>query len=452
MPNLSLYRLLPGIVLGLCVHLPAARAQLSLTGQLRTRTELRDGQGTLPARNAVPALFTSQRTRLHFGYTGYRFKLFTVVQDVRVWGQDASTIHRNTAEANDGLMLHEAWGEVALTDTASDAGELLLKVGRQELVYDDVRLLGNLDWLQGARRHDLALLKYHFHDWQAHLGVAFNQNREGKAGTVYAGTPAGYAAGTNGQNTLYKSMQFGYLGRKLQNGNASLLVLKDDFNRYVVHEDKSRTYTRGAWSRVTAGGYLSAQWAQKLSLTASAYYQAGKDRDGTRLSAYLLSAYTLYPVSRRWSLGPGVDYASGGGTATRSRRFDPLYGTPHKFWGYMDYFYVADGFGNNGLVDYYLKTRFKARENLLFTLDAHQFTTSNSVTAGDGTRLDRNLGTELDLVVSYNLTRAINLEGGYCTLFATPTLAAEAVKNVPDARRQANWAYLMISLKPNLLK
>ena len=445
-------RLLLGAVLGFCLHLPAARAQLSLTGQLRTRTELRDGQGTLPGRHTVPAFFTSQRTRLNFGYTGYRFKLFTAVQDVRVWGQDASTTHRNTLEANHGLMLHEAWGEIALTDTASTAGELLLKVGRQELVYDDVRLLGNLDWLQQARRHDLALLKYHWHDWQAHLGAAFNQNREAKAGTVYQGVPVGYAAGTNGQNTLYKSMQFLYLGRKLRGGNASLLVLKDDFNRYVTLEDKSRTLTRGVWSRVTLGGYLSTLWAQKLSLTGSAYYQTGKDRDGTNLSAYLLSAYAMYPVSRRWSLGPGVDYTSGGGNATRSRRFDPLYGTPHKFWGYMDYFYVADGFGNNGLVDYYLKTRFKARENLLVSLDAHQFTTSNAVTAGDGTDLDRNLGTELDLIVSYNLTKTINLEGGYCTFFATPTLPAEAVKNTPNARHQANWAYVMIAIKPDFLK
>jgi hypothetical protein len=113
---------------------------------------------------------------------------------------------------------------------------------------------------------------------------------------------------------------------------------------------------------------------------------------------------------------------------------------------------VADGFGNNGLVDYSLKTRFKARENLLFSLNAHQFTTSNAVTAGDGTTLDRNLGTELDLIVSYNLTKTINLEGGYCTLFATPTLASEAVKNNPTARLQANWAYLMISIKPDFLK
>ncbi len=118
----------------------------------------------------------------------------------------------------------------------------------------------------------------------------------------------------------------------------------------------------------------------------------------------------------------------------------------------MDYFYVADGFGNNGLVNYYLKSRFKAGENLLVMLDAHQFTTSNQIMTGEGIALDRNLGTELDLIISYNLTKVINLEGGYCTMFATPALASETVKNIANAGLHANWAYLMISIKPDFLK
>jgi hypothetical protein len=276
-----------------------------LTGQLRTRSELRDGQGTLTGKGAVPAFFTSQRTRLNFGYTGQRFKLFTAVQDVRIWGQDASSINRNTLDANDGLMIHEAWGEIMLLDTSASIENLSLKIGRQELVYDDVRLLGNLDWLQQARRHDMALLKLEDHGWMAHLGVAFNQNRELKAGNVYNGTPAGYTAGTNGIGTLYKSMQFLYLGRKFQTGNASFLFLKDDFNKYHL-EETSKIYDRGVWSRLTTGAYISTNVFKKLSLAASAYYQAGKDKDGNKLNAYLLSAYTLYPVSKKLYIGAGI--------------------------------------------------------------------------------------------------------------------------------------------------
>src|SRR5687768_15997610 len=95
-----------------------AYPQLHLNGQLRTRSEYRDGQGTLLSKNADPAFFTSQRSRFGIGYTGNRFCLYTVVQDVRVWGQDASTINRTTQDACNGLMMHEAWAEFFLLDTA----------------------------------------------------------------------------------------------------------------------------------------------------------------------------------------------------------------------------------------------------------------------------------------------------------------------------------------------
>jgi hypothetical protein len=172
------------------------------------------------------------------------------------------------------------------------------------------------------------------------------------------------------------------------------------------------------------------------------------------MDAYLLSAYTLYPVSKNLSIGPGIDLTSGNNTSqtgNTNRQFDPLYGTPHKFWGTMDYFYVADGFGKNGLVDYYLRTRYKANSKLLLSLDAHQFTASNKVMSGDGVELDRNFGTELDLTASYSLTKLITIEGGYSSFFATPTLASSAVKNVGNADLQANWAYLMINIKPDFL-
>jgi hypothetical protein len=246
-------------------------------------------------------------------------------------------------------------------------------------------------------------------------------------------------------------MQFLYLGRKIRTGNASLLFLKDDFNKYHM-EDLNRVNDRGVWSRYTTGFYLSATTLKKLNLTASAYYQGGKDKDGKKVDAYLLSAYTLYPVSKNVSIGPGIDYTSGNGstnTSNTNRQFDPLYGTPHKFWGAMDYFYVADGFGKNGLIDYYFRTRYKANNKLMLSLDAHQFMASNKVASGDGATLDRNFGTELDLTASYNLTKIITIEGGYASFFATPTLASSGVKNVNHADLQANWAYLMINIKPD---
>jgi hypothetical protein len=118
----------------------------------------------------------------------------------------------------------------------------------------------------------------------------------------------------------------------------------------------------------------------------------------------------------------------------------------------MDYFYVADEFGKNGLVDYYIRSRYKPNTKWILSLDAHQFTASNKVTSGDGVELNQNFGTEIDLTATYSLSRVITIEGGYSSFFATPTLASAGVKNVGNADLQANWAYLMINIKPDFLQ
>lgn len=449
----TVYLLLLGIT-GIGLLAPrTSYAQFSASGQLRTRTELLHGQGSPLSKSDKPAFFTSQRTRLNAGYKGYRTQFFVAVQDVRVWGQDASTNNRITNQGLNGLMLHEAWGEISLLDTNQTklGKEFALKIGRQELLYDDSRVLGNLDWLQQARRHDAALIKYGNNGFSAHLGFAYNQNRELKTSTLYDGVPSGYAAGTNGIGTMYKSLQFLYLGKKLKQGTASFLVLKDDFQKYTVAEAGAKTVQKGTWSRVTLGPYLQTKLGKSWNLTANAYYQAGKDKDGASLSAYMYSVRGLYTMNKAFSVGPGFDYTSGSSTgSSKNRTFDPLYGTPHKFWGQMDYFYAANGFGKGGLTDFYINTVIKASDKLVVQADLHQFSSSAQVRNAKDEKLSANFGNELDIIATYNLTKTISFQGGYCTFLPTNSLAQ--VKGVKDPQKMANWAYLMINIKPEFLK
>lgn len=419
-----------------------AFAQLTISGQLRTRTELRDGQGTPSVRDTAAAFFTSQRTRLTVDYQAYRMKFHMTLQDVRVWGQDASTLNRTTTDAYDGLMMHEAWGEINLADTGRVMHDLTLKIGRQELVYDDVRLLGNLDWLQQGRRHDAALLKFANKDWTFHVGAGFNQNAERRSNTIFNGAS-------------YKSMQFFYAARKTKWGTGSFLFFKDDFSKFHYSPSDSLgsnpIYDRSTWKRFTTGVYVSGAALSKLNFTISAYYQGGHYREGTALNEYLLSFSTLYAAGKKFSLGPGIDLTSGNDgsqASSKFKRFDPLYGTPHKFWGYMDYFYVADGFGSNGLIDTYLRLRYKVAQNLVLSLDTHHFSLPNRITGEGNAELSRRLGTELDFTFLWTTTKSIGIEGGMSSMFGTPTLTSKKVKNVPNADRVSSWAYLMVTLKP----
>jgi hypothetical protein len=436
-----------------------SKAQLTATGQIRERVEVRAGQGTLQPQAVRPGVFTSQRTRLNVGFSGYRFKAFASIQDVRVWGQDASTINRTTTEANNGVLVNEAWGEVILNDTISTIENLSIKAGRQEISYDDQKVLGGLDWLQQGRRHDALILKYANKGWIADLGFAFNQNRELNTGTVYNGTNPAYAAGTNGIGTLYKSFQYLYIDKKFFFGDLSFLFFNEDFNQYTsatagTPPVTTKTYTSGVWSRNTVGIYFNTTIKRQLNLTGSIYHQGGHDKDGLKVNANLFSITSSLQLGRKWFVGPGVDYLSGDDgtqTATENNRFDPLYGTPHKFWGYMDYFYVASPFGKQGLLNYFFKAKYNCKDNLSFLVDVHGFQAANKVSDGAGGEQSPYLGTEIDLTARYNLTKMIGLELGYGRMLAKNTLASAQVKNVANADLSPNFGYIMLTIKPNFL-
>lgn len=453
--------LLCGVTLTL-ISYNNANAQLTATGQIRTRTEMRAGQGTLQKLSDDHALFTSQRSRLNLGFTGYRFKIFTALQDVRVWGQDASSINRTTTEANNGVLLHEAWAEVMLNDTISSIQNLSLKVGRQEIAYDDQKVLGGLDWLQQGRRHDAIVFKFANKGWIADVGAAFNQNKELASGTIYNGIPTAYGAGTNGIGTMYKSFQYAYIDKKFFFGDLSFLYFKDDFNKYTSVTSGTPAVTTitpvtGVWSRNTTGIYFNTTIKRKLNLTGSAYHQGGHDKDGRSINANLASITSTLQVGRKLFVGPGIDYLSGDdGTkavtaSSDNNRFDPLYGTPHKFWGGMDYFYAASGFGKQGLLNYFFKAKYNMKDNLTFLLEAHGFEAANKLSNGTGGTRDSYLGTELDFIVKYNLTKMVNFEAGYSIMKATNSMASAQVKNVATPDLNPQFAYVTLNIKPNFL-
>jgi hypothetical protein len=433
----------------LCACLGSAAttfAQLTIGAQLRTRTEFRDGYNAPLPDNTNPAFFTSQRTRLFAGFSGYRFKLGFTLQDVRVWGQDVSTINRTTSQDYNGLMVHEAWAEILLTDTIVKNKTLSLKIGRQELVYDDSRLLGNLDWAQQARRFDAAVLKYETSVWKLHVAGAFNQNKENLSTATYNETPpASYTANTNG-GLNYKGLEFVYASRQFKKGNLSFLFLADQFSKFHTDSLNNKIWDQGTNNRMTTGLYFINTF-NRFTVNASGYYQFGHNTTAQSLSAGLLSGNFQAAITNAFSAGLGVDYTTGGKKNGTDHAFDPLYGTAHKFWGYMDYFYVNSGFGNTGLQDYYFKARLKANSKCSLSLDVHQFYGASDVAGSTS----RKFGTEADVVATYALTKVIGFEAGYSHFWNTATLTAAAVKNVTNAETNSNWAYVMVIIKPEAL-
>jgi hypothetical protein len=482
-----------------------ASAQMSLIGQVRTRSELRNGVGTLNLKDTSSTFFTSQRTRLTFGYKWDRITLSASVQDIRVWGQDASTISNSEGSR---LMLHEGWADLILmnakdsTIKAKWLESLSFKIGRQALNYDDGRLLGELDWAQQARRHDAAVLKAVHKGWQVDLGAAFNQNNDafGNVGTAYVpgnvpayvtssngtlvASPSGMiplsgngsvsakssksgrpvllnAPSTNGMNQEYKSVQFLYAAKSFGKTRLAGLLFKDDFSRYRLDSVGStsagfvygRRYDQeGVNSRITYGALLSGECNALLKKVwnVGAYFQNGKDKDGSKLNAANYTASVLFQAGKL-SFGPGFDYLSGDKpttSAAESRRFDPLYPTAHKFWGYMDYFYVGTGSPGQGLQNAFFKLKYAAK-TFAVGLDIHQFALANKIKGNESP--GKNLGTELDLVANYILNKFTVVEFGYSTMAATKSLEFVKTGTLGRADLTPQWAYLSINIRPDFL-
>lgn len=113
-------------------------SQWELKSEFRPRLEYRNGFSQPQLLGAEPLTFVSHRTRIQSDCRNSRFRLYTSLQNVRVWG-DVPQLNR--ADVN-GLAFHQIFAELYIHP------QWTLKLGRQELNYDTHRILGNVGWAQ----------------------------------------------------------------------------------------------------------------------------------------------------------------------------------------------------------------------------------------------------------------------------------------------------------------
>ncbi len=412
-----------------------AFAQFSLSGEVRPRMEYLHGYSTLTDKDADPAGFASQRTRINFNYSHDRIKMGVAMQDVFLWGAQPQLF-----STSNSVSFHQAWGQYFLTPSLS------LKLGRQELVYDDERIFGNSNWDQQGRSHDVALLRYDGM-LRIDIGAAFNQDEKHLSGANY-----------NLHN--YKMMQFVWLNTDIvDNLNLSLLFLNNGYQYdYVVvedghHHDKSKDVFNQ-----TLGGRLVFT-PDNFNVHASGYYTMGKDEKDRELSAFYVGLGADYDLTDDWTIGMGWEHLSGtdqkdmieNPDGYKNKSFNPFYGTSHKFNGFMDYFNANGNWSNSvGLNDLFASAQF-SRRNIEFNITGHAFLTAASVVK-DGNineTMESYLGTEIDLTMSYKLSKTSNVVVGYSQMIGSETL--QALKG-GDKDAVNNWAYVMFTFKPVFLK
>ena len=161
----------------------------------------------------------------------------------------------------------------------------------------------------------------------------------------------------------------------------------------------------------------------------------------------MLNGYAEYRKDKILG-GLGIDVLSGNSDntpANKSNNFSTLYATNHKFYGYMDYFLtIPSDTKQRGLRDMYLRIGFMPENNFSTTIDMHSFSLAEPNNKGVQ-KIDKNLGTEVDLIFDYKPSQLIVLQAGYSMMFATKNM--EYIKG-GNANNYNGWAFIMLKVSP----
>lgn len=411
-------------------------SQLIFSAQVRPRAEFRNGFGTLSDSTTNPAFSISQRTRFDLSYNRDKVQLFISLQDIRTWGD----VRQLNASDINGLTVHQAWGQYKINDVFA------LRVGRQEIIYDDHRIFGNVGWAQQARSHDLALLKFTKNKWKVDVGLAFNQDAQKLFETTYT---------TQGN---YQNMQYVWAHKDMNKLGVSFLFLNQGL-QYLDTANSNNNTIR--YSQTI--GFFAKENISDFVISGNFYYQMGKDKINRNLGGYLIGVDAMWlPKEKSILAGLGFEIQSGNDLnygltpdSVNNKAFSPFFGTNHKFNGYLDYFYVGNHFNSVGLIDLNATIGYRFKKSKLVA-QVHYFLSSGAIIVASPTTSNwetksSSLGTEIDITYAVPLGESTNLKMGYSQMFASESM--EIIKNrTGGAQTTNNWAWVMLTFKPQLFK
>lgn len=161
------------------------------------------------------------------------------------------------------------------------------------------------------------------------------------------------------------------------------------------------------------------------------------------------SVKAAYRIDPTWSVSVGTDYLSGQKEGkNKVTAFNPLYGTHHKFYGSMDYFYASSflpGF-NTGLWDLYGGITCKASGKVNVLLNYHYFSMAADVTHKNNT-ISKGLGSEFDLQMDCNIMKDVRFTLGYSVMFGTESM--DIVKG-GNHKSWQDWGWMSLNINPRV--
>jgi len=373
---------------------------IRFSGELRYRFEGLGGLGFKPDTNDA---FNLTRARLNLKVSPSSWMRFQVqAVDSQVMGRNAKP---DGPPYEDTFDLRQGYVELG----SSDKPAITLRVGRQELFFGDMRLIGHLNWTNTARSFDAArvTLKYGKYKVDAFTSSVVNP-REARFDKSASG------------NDLHGA--YGSIEKVIPNATDEPYV----FWR-ISHGVKTEGGIASALSRWVYGDRIAGKLpAEHLDYTFEMVGEAGFVGSDTirAYAGHWLVGYTVPKIKKTTRLIAQYDYASGDKTAGDGKQetFDQLYPTGHDKLG------LSDQVGWKNIHDVRAGMEYKATKKLSLNSSYHAWWLASrtdalynaagavivKVAAGTAGRF---VGQEADIQTTYALRPDLSLTGGFANVF-----------------------------------
>lgn len=370
--------------------------EVVIGGQVRPRFETKDLGG-----NATTRSLTSMRVRANIAAKlEKQVEIFIQLQDVRIWGEEGSTLGDFNA---DNLDLHQGYLRAKL----GEGDWLTATVGRQETNLGGQRLVGAVGWTQQGRAFD---------------GITLGSQRSWGSAALLAYRLTEDSVDPDGNNAdvygLYTTLD------KSDNAKVDL---------YAIH-NRARSATKTG--QTTLGTRIHGA-SSGFSYRGEGSLQTG-ERAGQDVSAFMFGAR----LGRAFNGGESritawYDYLSGDDDLTDDeiKVFDTLFATNHKFYGFADLFLnIPAHTAGKGLQDMAVKASHRLGEDVTLGLDLHRFMTAQDLGTGSL------LGHEVDVSLTYRFAPNLGVAAGFSQVFADDNLIA-----IGRALGDVTYGYVMLN-------
>ena len=429
-----------------------------LGGQVRARYEVKEDGGSFPNRDFRKSGVDNDnsyllfREKVHVGYTPASW--FTAYAE----GRDSSTAgdDRKPSPESDQFDLHQAF--VRLGD--AQQFPLTAKVGRQELIYGDERLIGNGDWGNIPRSFEAAKLRFENPSlWvDGFVGrVVLPVDRHFNMANDYDWFSGIYAS--TGSWIPRQETQLYFLSR-----NTSAQAVTAVRGSLAGLPSARDVYTFGLRVKSLPGQWhgwdYEAEIAGQLGSINGPVTGLGSRRlEHEALAASVGGGYTWTKTFGTPRVGVEYNFASGDHDPTDGKdgTFESLFPSNHKHYGYMDFV------GWRNIHNPRLSASVKPARPLLLTLDYHLFWladahdffypeagpgrgASGPTTPGEPVSYGRNpqfssfVGSEIDFDATYAIQPWLIARAGYGHFFVGDYVR-NSLSKVGGATG-ADWVYV----------